>query len=502
MKGIIMKTLKKTEEILMKTMLLLITLFIIGPLFSQGGSARVNLGLYGGATDDLTYMSHGSLTRVFAAVGAPASLFYSDNDGNTWLRAFPDDSLESTLAGGTYGWGGGGRTVLTNSNGWVGVLTQQHGGNLSSAVLSKMNGSYNTFFTVLDNFYLKYDHPTTGPSSVTAIALNDYRFFVAMQNYLYYYNGFKRIQIADISTVTGMPTGAGILSIAVSNSITGYPLYIVVSSTSGYGDLFKYDGTSFTAILLPGSLKVEKVFTHPGETTGNKVVISCIEPATGNKYVYVSTNGGGTWANRTPSFMGQFAVSDVEYSSSWVSSMPTSNGMRIVLPGSGFSDDLGATWNQMNLVNNSFTTDPSNPLKIMGTMGYGPVLSTNGATGPFNLLSNTGLEAVKTSKIAKYSISATNAVYYLSTNSGLAYTDAYYNNSVPYPAKWISPHGDFPIANAGDDAGVSSVAIDPNNPLHVVAGYSNGFSITTTGPTGFSNVILQMLRSPQMVEKH
>ena len=481
-----------------KISLLLITVLItVSTAFSQ---SRVNLGLYGGAATDLAYMQHGSLIRVFAGVQSPASLFYSDNDGAMWQHAFPIDSLEfkTTLAPGqTFGWGGGGRKIVTNSNGWVGVLTQQYGGTLSAAVLNTNDGTPGFYFTFVDNFYLKYDHPSAGPATVTAIAMNDNDFFAAIGSYIYKSvassssaNGISRTTLADLSTVTGMPSTPAVLSLAVSNSSTGYPMYLVVgnSPNDNMGDLYKYDGTTFTLMTLPLSLKVQRVFTHPAEATGSKVILSCIDPSTNNLSVYVSTNGGSTWTDRTPSVMGSFALTDVEYSSAWTSSMTSSNGMRIVLPGKAYSDDLGNTWSTLSLVDNSFTTRPDDPQKIMGTMGYGPVFSTNGAAGPFNLLNNVGLEAVNSNKIAKYTISPTNAIYYLSTTSGLAYTDAYYNNSVPYPMKWKSPHGAFPLPNVGDDAGIGAVAIDPNNQNHVIAGFSNGFSVTTSGPTGFSNV--------------
>jgi len=181
--------------------------------------------------------------------------------------------------------------------------------------------------------------------------------------------------------------------------------------------------------------------------------------------------------------MNQFPLSDVDYSPDWVSSMPLSNGLRIILPGAAYSDDLGITWNTYSLVNNSNATHPENPLFIVGSRGRGPVISQNGNVGPWIHQVNYGLAAVKAAQIA-----SSKGVYYLATNAGLAYTTAYFDPTVAYEDRWLLPHGDFPLPNVGDDAGITAVAVNPNDSLHVIAGYSWGFSVSTSGPYGFSYV--------------
>ncbi len=465
--------------------LILFSVLVGGTLFAQGGatvSERVNLGLYGGAAGDLTYSN--STKRLFSGVETPASLFYTDDSCKTWIRAFPEDSLEWNS--GQRGWGGGGRQIHCNNASWVLVLTQQHGGNLSSSVISKSNGDSGTFLTLMDPYLLNTLFSKPGPGSVTAIALTDYYAFVAMRNYIIMYDGSTRSLIFDLSTVSGIATGASILSLAVANSVDTFPAYFVATSAfdAHHGDLYKWASSTATKLSLPSvHLQVHKVFTHPQLPLGDTVIISCIDTVTHLLSAYRSLDGGSSWNNITPLNMSQFALSDVDYSTNWVSSMATSKGMRIVLPGSAYSDDIGNSWLIYQIVNNSNATHPENPNFVVGSRGRGPVISQNGSAGPWVLQDNYGLSAVKAGKIA-----SSKGVYYISTNAGLAYTTAYFNPSVAPFDKWNPPYGQFPVPNAGDDAGVSSVAIDPNDSLHVITGYSWGLSVSTSGHTGFTNV--------------
>lgn len=121
----------------------------------------------------------------------------------------------------------------------------------------------------------------------------------------------------------------------------------------------------------------------------------------------------------------------------------------------------------------------------MGTVGRGVVVSNAGTGGSFEVSKNFGLEAVKINKITR---SPDKSVFYVATSAGLAYTTKYLDNTMDNFDKWNAPHGEFPIAGAGDDAGLTAVAIDPNDSDHVIAGYSNGFTVTHTGVSGFSNV--------------
>ncbi len=463
----------------------IISLILIGRAFAQGGATlpeRVNMGLYGGAADDLTYGK--TSNRLFAAIQTPGSLFYTDDSCKTWIRAFQEDSLE--WMGGQRGWGGGGREIFANDLGWVLVMTQQHGGNLSSAVLSKNDGDSGTYFTLLDPYRFSNFFTIPGPTSVTSIALTNHLALVAMRNYLVRYDGSNLYMLFDISTVSGLSSNYSIMDLAAANTSDTFPIYFIATSAfdGQKGDLYKLNFGTATKITLPSpTLKAQRVFTHFTDNSGDTVIISCIDTLTQTLSAYRSLNGGTSWTNITPSNMTIFTLSDFDYSPDWVSSMPNSNGSRIILPGSAYSDNLGTTWSTYQIVNNSNATHPENPNFIVGSMGKGPVISTNGATGPWISQDNYGLAAVKANKI-----SSSNGVYYLSSNAGLAYTTEYFNHSIAPFDKWNPPYGQFPIPNVGDDAGISAVAVDPTDNQHVIAGYSWGFSVTTTGPAGFTNI--------------
>ena len=95
-----MKTLTKLLKTSIKAGIIISSLMFQNILFAHGINStkrqRINLGLYGGPTTDLTYSSQTG-NRLFAGVESPSSLFYTDDGCQTWTSAFPEDSLEFTL---------------------------------------------------------------------------------------------------------------------------------------------------------------------------------------------------------------------------------------------------------------------------------------------------------------------------------------------------------------------------------------------------------------------
>ncbi len=443
---------------------------------------RNNLGLYGGSSYDLTYAFKNK--RLFAAIETPASVFLTDDTCKTWIAAFPDDSLEYDC--GQRGWGGGGVNILTNTVGWVAIQTAQQGGTLNSSVISFHDGDTGTWRTAVDEHILGLSG--VQPRGVSSIALSDYYMYVGATNHLCRLNGSS--PYASASLVVGNLEDIGTISnpvaksLAAANSPSGYPLYIAVTDGGNYGSLYKYNGSNYTLINLPTGEGVEKVFTHPGQSGGDTLIIVTRDSLNDQTIsVYRSLNGGSDWTDI--SYPTNFSQVNVDYSPNWVSSMPTSNGVRISLPGLAVSDNLGSNWTTFQLTNNGGATHPDNPNLVVGTEGRGVVYSTTGAGGPYILADNYGLEAVKIYKIAH---SAGKGVFYLTTSAGLAYTTAYNDSLVDGFDKWNAPHGMFPVEGAG---GIG-VAIDPSDSNHVIvggSGYPGGFYVTTTGPTGFSSVV-------------
>lgn len=446
----------------------------------------VNAGLYGGPAIDLTF-SHVS-NRIFAASESPASAFYSDDFGENWYKAFPYDSLEY---GTNQGWGGGAVRVYSNKNGWVGYITKQQGGTLTAAVFSPSNGNTGTFLALVDNERIKRIYPTI-TASVSCGWMTDYFFYVAMDSILMRFDGPHIATSADVVLTTGTIPGTlsdrSIRAVAAANSYTGYPVYMVINT--GLQQIVKYDGTSFSwlsPIILAPNYEVEDIFTHPGQPMGDTIFASIKISSSGERRVYRSLDGGSTWTNITPTYGTNWPLHSADFYEAWEPLMPSSNGLRISFPGGGVSDDLGDTWTSHILPDNSMASYPGNPDVVMGAYGLGIAKSTTGAEGPFNLTTNNNYECVKIRQLARV-----DSVFYAATKAGLAFTTDYYSSITPAYLKWVPPLGLYPVCVAGSpgnalggDLGVTSVAINPNNTFHVVAGMSIGFAYSFSGHLGF-----------------
>lgn len=451
------------------------------PTSTQG--TRVNMGLYGGSSLDLTWST--SNKRLFAAISSPASLFYTDDTCKTWHRAFPDDSLEYGCG---RGWGGRAMRVLANTHDWIGVQTSQEAGTLNALVVSYDGGT--TWTTAMDGSMLTGMGMTN--QNVSGMSMTDYYMYCLMGKYVIrIHDGAAIVPASDILTITNEITGINsssiVKSIAVANNATGYPMYLVVDTTGQMhgtsGMLYRKASAGSLPVQIMASSTVSTVFTHPGQVTGD--TIFAVSRTMGGSVASRSFDGGTTWTTLTSPGV-DIAISDVDYSPSWVSSMPASNGLALIIPGSATSYDLGDTWTTIGLQNNGGAIHPDDLNMVVGTRGRGVAVSTTGSAGPYVTANNYGLEAVTIKKISR---TATKGDFYIATKAGLAYTTAYMNDAVAGYDKWNAPYGQFPVANVGDDAGVTAVAIDPSDSLHVIAGYSNGFSVTTTGVTGFQNVL-------------
>lgn len=458
-------------------------------LFAQGGGEVINLGLYGGASTDFSWAY--SNNRIFSTVETPASLFYSDDNCATWTQAFPIDSLEYTTGGAERGWGGGGTRVLSNWVGWVAATTSEQGGNLSSSVISFSEGDSASFRTAYDGYLLHQVDPSySSLNPPSSIALSDYWLYIGLGNAL--------VRINDVSTYGAhnivinfdtVSANNNIRWLAVSNDPSGYPVLIVAAVPGDrYGKLYNFDGSTLTEITgtgIPPTYGFERIFIHPADLSLDTLFASVFLKTGESRKLYRSLNGGSSWTDIT--YGGgtvNWALQNADYNPGWATTLTSSNGLRLSYPGVEKSDDLGNTWSAHSLADNATATSPTNLNYVIGSENKGPLLSTTGATGTFNTVDNEGHAAVRITKIAQKDTS----LYYVSTKAGLGYTTAYKNPGVTGVDKWRSPYGDFPIAGVGTDGGVSSVAINPNDENHVIAGSNNGFYVTTSGPTGFYSV--------------
>ncbi len=453
--------------------------------FSQGLTSsigdRENLGIYGGPADDISFS--GINNRVFAAVKTPATLFYSDDTCKTWKSAFPFDSLEYDF--GVRGWGGGCTRVLTNQKCWVAAMTGNLLPDLSASVISFDNG--NTFQTAVDPFLLS----TIGQMSdrVTAIGLSDHYLYSAFGNLLVRQNDTTSFNsnavLLNIDTLFGVSPGSAIGWIAVSNDISGYPVYFVVDDPSGENKLFKYwGGVIFELTGFPQDVYPENVFTHPVKITGDTVFVSARNVFNGETFLFRSLFGGFVWDNITPQFTSNM-ISDADFSPDWIPVMPISDGLRISLPGGVISDDLGDTWlgPGMNIIDYPVSSHPVDPNIILGSNKTGIAVSFSGIGGVFQNETDIGFENIRVNDFATDGAT----VYYVATDAGLAYTSEYFNPGITGYVQWIIPNGEFPVASVGGEFDFTAVAVDPFNSDHVICGNPNGFFTTFNGAADFQN---------------
>ncbi|MBN1198007.1 MAG: hypothetical protein JXA23_01555, partial [Bacteroidales bacterium] len=327
--------------------------------------SRANLGLYGGRPiPDLTICPTNN--RLFAAVESPVSVFYSDDQAVNWQMAFPVDSLEYNSD--QQGWGGGGVQLVANSIGWVAVRTMQQGGRLNAAVISYSEGDAGTWKTAVDEYILQTLIGAGERGSVTSIALSDSWLFAGIGNFLIRSRESDPINISsDIfdltSYLTGLTENGKSISLAISNNLTGFPVYFIIDSLGcNCGQLYKFDGSSVALVTTPnGSDSIMSVLMHPASTMGDTLVIN-VKTGSHTMQNFISLNGGTTWTDITFSDGGY--LTDFDYSPLW--SLPASDNAILLIPGGALSKDLGATWDTVSgeTYNDAMAVDPADPLSI------------------------------------------------------------------------------------------------------------------------------------------
>ncbi len=440
-----------------------------------------NGGLYGGSSADLTYSQTGN--RLFSGIETPASLFISDDNATTWYQAFDNDSLED--ASESKGWSGKATRIVGNQKGWVAVQTNHPKLKYSSAVISYSNGDTNTWQTVVDP--VRLTEWGFASHHVSAIALSDYYLMAALGPFIVKKDSGKINPLTDVmsilTTTFNFPLTSTINSIALSNNANAYPFYIAIDESgdeNGYNRrLLKYDGTNFTELTLPSSLNgIRAVFTHPAQTTADTLFITAMDVNTNAYKIYKSFDAGNNWTDISYSSATDF-LSDVDYSANW--NLSASNNSILIIPGNAISKDMGSTWDTLGTDHTANAIDPANVNTIVGS-GKSIEIST-GTTLSFTKTTSYGLAALEVNKIAR---TENKSVFYIATKTGLGYTTAYLDTNLTAGQKWETPYGVFPLIT--DTINFGSVAIDPTDSLHVIAGSPYGFYTTKTGYNGFSAI--------------
>ena len=459
----------------MKTLLFTLSLLILSyttqaqSLTTQIGS-RTELGLFGGVANDLSFSSINA--RLFAAVNGPASLYYSDDLTQSWQPAFPLDSLSHPNS--PKGWGGGVKKVLCNETGWVLAKTKGLPNGYNAAVISYDNGY--SFQTAMDTYQWK--NLTTEMKNVNAIELVDSAAFVAMGNYLLKIDENNEATI--VLNTENFFSSSFIISVAASNTSTGLPIYLLISTLNDIIGI-KYDGSPSITVTIPPNPneKPANIFTHHGALSGDTLFYSFKDLILNKYFLNRSTDGGQTWFNISPTAM-DAPLDEAIYFPSWASIMPMSQGLRLSFPSGWLSDDLGDTWSppSPDIRPYGIASSPYDPYTIIASNSFFVLKSTSGIMGSFQRESNFGYH-----NFSAYDIALNTMGMYIATDIGLAYTSQYYNNTIPEEQLWNGSNGEFPIQSL-TTLGIKEITAVAMNPTgsEVICGGPFGFAVKN-GPT-------------------
>ncbi len=443
---------------------------------------RINLGLYGGTCNDLSFTKS---NRLFAATETSLGIFYSNDSAASWINAYPFDSL--VFECGQRGWHGYAKKVITNKSGWVMAC------NNNTVTISYSNGDSGTWKTLVDTWILKQ----IGYSDYTVsnIALTDYYAYV-LKGPLVIRADINGIDtIFDLSkSIPGVDSTDKAVSIAGINEAINPRFYVVVdtfqtqTSFESSGLLYMYDNVSFISKSIPSSFiyGIVSIYSNLLSSTIDTLFISGYYGSSDEVEIYSSYDGGNNWKNINYSFKEKnHLLTDVDFSANWKSQYSASGGIILICDGLYISKDLGTSWDSIYLIGSTtsaFAVHPQNLSFLTTSYPKGIRISLNGNIGPFDYAKNENLTALNIFQIAR---SKNKGEFYIATTAGVGYTTAYLNNSVSPIDKWQYPHGEFPL-NIGDDLSISAVAINPYDSLNVIVGSSGGlYNVTTNGHSSF-----------------
>lgn len=459
-------------------------------------SSRSNLGLYGGACNDLHYSPYTN-RLFFAADEAPMSIFYSDDTANTWHNAFPYDSLYYEC--GQRGWGGSGKKVYSNKRGWVVAYTESLNDTLSASVTSFQNGDSGSWQTAIDPYLLsQLTGKTYEELNVTGIGLTEYFIYSLCNDYLVITDSANilspQVYFADSMGISRIYLHK-LISVAAKNDTTGFPVYLVYAKDSSSnqnnytgGVLYKFDGNTTTLVDVPDTLySMTAVFIPPQNTSDDTLLISGYD-VLGNNIIYVSYDKGISWNNISKAGFNNQLCS-VEYSPVYQTnilfSKPYRNGQEL------YSTTMGKYWTDVRYGSNPTSISISTFVRTYGNRNrYGLGMASSVPPPRQDL----NLEAITINDIL---ISKNKTEVYIATSAGMAYTTAYKNSTVISNAKFQSPYGEFPLASLDDNvrASFSAIDMDAEDSLHIITGKFYYIYMSYTGKDGFQQVPISEMKT-------
>lgn len=457
-----------------------------------------NLGIYGGNFSDIEFSKVSN--RIFGGTTNFYGLYFTQDSGDTWHRAYLKDSLMKDCA--TYGWGGPVYKVLANAKGWI--ATHNLGIQRTGVALINFNdGDSLSWRAFADSISLSSYGYKVG--IVSDIYLSDYFAYASIDQLITMTNKDTTIVI-DVSSYSNYAPKSSILSLAASNSASGYPIYLVVDTNSlttnlpslqiGNGELF-YKLLKDTLIQIPlhtadanTIAQLTKVFISP--FNDDTLYLNGLD-SNQARTIFIADTSTLIFKDLFYGNSFKIQLGKISYSNYWKdiesNTILYSNDLKI-------QSVNGSNWLYKNYLQVYDSFEDSLYLNgiqhdVYYVYGTNRGLNRNFASTDA-VRKNTYLENISVFNINP---GPNKAFYYLATSAGLAYTEAYNNNTILNTEKWKSPYGKFPV-HVNHTNGFSVVSINPYDTLNVIAGikvyddinFTSGFSVTLNGVNGFTNV--------------
>lgn len=465
------------------TALLLLPLSTL-PLAADAALQRVNLGIYGGQVMDVTAYPDGTDSKVLIAVDSVKGVYRWQAATSRWRSV-----THSTVAG---------AATQVEANLAAGYTDDVY------AILQTATGN---------EVYASDRGGAAGSWATLATAINSPTILYAHSSGLYVGTGNGEVYrstggVSDPFTLVYNPTTSGleVSSISAVSAGDGYVMLYDPMTRSGQLERVTFGGGSGTAVTLPtatasGSTTVEVhvVGADPTDTTGNTLYIA---GSSMNPQAYRSTDGGATWPDRWDFESGRASAAFFEGYPQYVKF----DSGRVFISASVLDPGTSATsWvrapNLTTIIGSgsssvAITTHPNDGALEVDPLDPATVYAaTDWAIGEFEHTAGTGwgttatemgnadgIGGVVLNDFSFYEHTATSKELWIASKSGLGRANNFDPTnplSTALPANWI-----FPIFPPDTGEPFTAVAIDPNDPAHVLAGNNGGkLYLNTTANT-------------------